>query len=346
MTTGTANVAVPYVINRLDEASAAFGSDSSLYLMIKVLLDRGAGPVLAVASGTTTPTLVQRQTAWEKLESDENARIRLTDSMVQSDLVALATSCSNANLIYNKQICFVGMASGTTKANLITAAGAIAAAGTDAATRAVLIAPGVYDDTGVLRGGNFAAAAVAAEVAKNSDPGNDLDLWDILLLTAIEKDGSGLPVFRRKVVSGAPINDYEDLLQGGVSPLQPSRVSGGVSTTHMRTTYTTNTAWDNLYTRIIVDQIFLDVKAYIYDNNYFRSGNTDVTRQRMKSGVEAVLLERQTWISPVQQPDGTFGYNVSVTPSPDMRQVTIGYEGVVVRGIQTVKVAGNLTITV
>jgi hypothetical protein len=66
----------------------------------------------------------------------------------------------------------------------------------------------------------------------------------------------------------------------------------------------------------------------------------------MKSGVEAVLNERANWIAPVTQPDGSQGYNVSVTPSSDMRQVTVGYEGVVVRGISTVKVAGHLSIPV
>lgn len=347
-TAGSVNINVPVVVNRLDEANVAFGPNSTLTAMIKVLLDRGAGPIIGIASakGTVTPTLAERQGAWEKLESDENVRIRLTDSEIQADLSALAVSCANADTLYNKQIAFVGLPSGTTKDNLIAGASSIAAGTLSAASRTCLVAPGVYDDAGVLQGGSFAAAAVAAEVAKNSDPGNDLDLWDIPLLTAIEKDGTGLPVFRRKVVSGSPVDDYEDLLQGGVSPLQPSRVAGGVATTHLRTVYITNTAWDAIYTRIIVDQIFIDVKNYIYDGGFFRQGNTDATRSRIRSGVEAVLIERQTWIGPVAQPDGTMGYNVTVTASPDFRQVIIGYEGIVVRGISTVKVAGHLSITV
>lgn len=165
-------------------------------------------------------------------------------------------------------------------------------------------------------------------------------------LLAIELDASGLPVFRRQVVAGVPQDDFEDLLQAGVSPLQPSRVSGGISTTHLRTAYTTNTSFDALYTRIIVDQLFIDVKAYIYDNNFFRAGNTETTRARMQSGVQAVITERSNWVLPVTQPDGSLGYNVTVVPSNDMRQVTVGYEGIVVRGISTVKVAGNLTIPV
>lgn len=344
---GTANVGTPYVINRLDEAASAFGPDSTLYTIINALLNAGAGPVIAIASAKgTIPTLVQRQAAWQKMESDESIRIRLTDSVVQADIAALSVSCANADLLYNKQIAIAGLATGTTKANLISAATAISSGGQIPASRTVLVAPGVYDGAGLLRSGSYAAACVAAEVAKNADPGNDLDLWNIPNLLAIELDGSGLPIFRRQVVAGVPMDDYEDLLQGGISPLQPSRVPGGVQTTHLRMAYITNTSYDALYTRIIVDQLFIDVKNYIYDNSYFRAGNTEITRARVRSGVEATLDARNTWLLPVNQPDGTTGYNVTCNPSPDMRQITVGYEGIVVRGISTVKVAGNLTIPV
>jgi hypothetical protein len=342
---GTAVVGTLYKINRLDESVGYFGPASSLHRVIKAVLDRGAGPVIAVASAKASgPTLVQRQAAWQKLEADTVTRLRLTDSETQADHAALAVSVANADLLYNKQIAIVGVASATTKANLLTAATAIAAGGISAATRTALVAPGVYDDTGTLRGGSFAAASVAAEVAKNSDPGMDLDLWPIPLLTGIELGSDGRPVFQRQVVAGTAVDDYEDLLQGGVSPLQPSRVAGGVQTTHLRTVYVANTSYDNLYTRVIVDQVFIDVRDYIMDGNFLRAGNTDATRARIKSGVEAVLAERASWIAPVIQPDGSRGYNVTVTSSADNRQVTVGYEGTVVRGINTVKVAANLSI--
>lgn len=336
-----------YTINRVDESSGHFGPVSSLHRITKALLDRGAGPVLAVASKKgSAPLLADRQAAWQKLESDVNVRLRFTDSEIQADLVAMAVSAANADLLFNKQIAIGGMPFGTTKAALITAAGAIAAGGIPAASRFCLVGPGVYDETGTQRGGSFAAAAVGAEIAKNADPSNDLDLWPIPNISAIELGTDGRPVFQRQVVAGAAVDDYEDLLVGGVSPLQPSRVPGGAMTTHLRTVYTTNTQWDNLYTRVIVDQVFIDVRNYVLDGNFLRMGNTLAVRNRIKSGVGAVLEERQSWIAKVNQPDGTPGYNVTVVPSPDGRQITIGYEGTVVRGISTVKVAANLTITV
>lgn len=346
---GTAVVGTLYTINRIDESSGLFGVASPLHRIVKAVLDRGAAPVVAGASHTTggvAITLAQRQAVWQAMESDENIRLRLTDSEVQADIVALAKSASYADVLYNKHVAIVGMPTGTTKAGLIAAVDAIVADGTATAKRGVLVGPGVYDDAGTLRGGSFAAAAVAAQLAKNADPVNDLDLTVVPFLTAIEKDAAGLPVFRRKVVAGAAVNDYEDLLTGGVSPLMPSRIGSGVQITHLRMAFKADGTFDSLQTRIVIDQIFLDVKAYIMDSNYLTSVNSETVRARIKSGVEAVLLERSEWIKPVQQPDGSLGYNVSVVSSADNRQVTIGYEGVVRRGISTVKVAPTLSIPI
>jgi hypothetical protein len=346
-TAGTASVAALYSILRTDQAVTLFGAASRLTTLISMLLGRGVVPITVVASAKgSPPTLIQRQAAWALLESDPSVRIRLTDSIAQADLVALATSLLNANLINHKQIGFMGMASGTAKAALITAAGAIAASGKEGATRAIFVGPGTYDEFGTLQDGGFAAACVAAEVAKNGDPSNDLDRYMLPLLTAIERDASAMPIFREKVVSGVPVNDFEDLLQGGVSPLMPADAPGGISITHLRTTYTTDTTHDALMTRIIEDQIFIDVKNYILNGGFLQQGNTPETRKRIQSGVDAVLHERISWLQPLTQPDGTLGYGVDVSSSADQRQVTVNYMGQIVRGIQTVQVTGNLSIAV
>jgi hypothetical protein len=232
------------------------------------------------------------------------------------------------------------MPTGTTKAGLISAAGAILN------KRVVVTGPGVYDEGGpaVLRDGSYLAASLAAEVAKNSDPSNDLDRWPLPLLSGIEKDSTGYPLFRVKTSGGVATNDSEDLLQGGVSPVM--LFNGQVQITHLRTTWTTDGTFDSLYTRIIVDQVFIDVRNYLLSSNYLSSPNTDATRGRIKSGVEALLNERGAWIAKKVQNDGTLGYNVSVTSSPDNRQLTVSYEGTVVRGISTIQVAASLDIPV
>lgn len=337
---GSQAIATPVDVSRPSDADTLFGAASTLATLIKFLLGRGVPVVTAVASASgTAPTLVQRQTAWALLESDRDIRIRLTDSTTQGDLVALADSCENAELINNKQVSFVGMPTATSSANLSTAAGAIAS------KRAVLVAPGVYDENGTLLSGAFAAASVAAEVAKNSDLADDLDTFGIAGLTDIEHGADGLPLFRQKVAAGVAVNDFEDLLQDGVSPLRRGR-NGGVEITHLRTTYTVDTTMDALMTRLIVDQLFIDVRDYVEDNNFLRRGNTQANRDDLKAGVEALLAERSNWVKPMLQPDGTTGYLVAVSSSADGRQVTVTYKGEVIRGIQTVLVDAQLSIPV
>lgn len=335
---GSGTVAVPYVVARPADADTLFGAASPLAGLVKFLLSNmGIPAVTAVIAKKSAPVLADRQGAWAILEAMPNIRIRLTDSVVQADLVALADSAEFAEGINNKQVAFGGMPSGTLSSALITAAAAIAS------KRLVLVGPGVYDESGVLQSGSRAAAAVAAMVSKNPDITDDLDTATIPGFTDIERDVNGMPIFRIKAGAGTPVNDFETLLQGGVSPLRRGR-NGGVEITHLRTSYTVDTTYDALQTRLIVDQIFIDVRDYVETNNFLRRGNTQTNRADLAAGVEALLQERNTWIQPVNQPDGSTGYSVGVAPSTDGKQVTVSYKGQVVRGIQTILVDAQLVI--
>jgi hypothetical protein len=336
---GTAVVAQPYQVSRHSEADTLFGA-SSLAQLVKFVMERGISPVIAIASEkAAVPTLVQRQAAWAVLESDELIRVRLTDSTAQADLVGLADSVEAADLLFNKQIAFGGMPLASDKTALTTAAAAISS------KRFVLVGPGIYDDDGVLRSGAYAAAAVAAEVAKNPDIADDLDRYPLSGLTGIEVNATGVPIFRRKVVSGSVVNDFEDLLDGGVSPLMQA-ATGGVAITHLRMAWITDSTFDALMTRLIVDQLFIDVRDYLHTNNFLRRGNTEETRDDIRAGVDALLAERSNWIAAKMQANGIPGFKVGVASSSDGRNVTVSYEGTVVRGIQTIDIAATIEIAV
>ena len=340
---GASAILVKHTISRPSVADTQFGAASPLTLIVKYLLDLGVGPVVAIASAKgSAPTLIQRQAAWQILEADKNTRIRLTDSTTDADLAALAVSCKNAALLNNKQICIVGKAVATSKAVYLTTATTIAA-DVDAAKRAVLVAPGVYDQNGVLKSGAYAAASVAARLALNPNVSDDLDTADLPRLTGIERDASGNDVFRSLVVSGSVVNDFEDLLQGGVSPLMPG-LNSGVAISHLRTTFKTDSTFDSLMTRLIVDEVFLLVREYCENFNQLRKGNTETTREQLRSGVDAILRENADMLQPVTLGDGTTGYAVQVTASGDGRQQIVSYQGIVVRGVSTIVVAANLTI--
>lgn len=335
---GTAAALTPVVVTELSQADTLFGPASLLAGLVKFVLLRGVPQVTAVVSKKgSAPLLADRQSAWEMLSENPAIRIRLTDSEAQTDLVALADSVEAATLINNKQIAFGGMATATSITGLTSAATAIIS------NRFVLVAPAVYDQDGVLQGGSYSAAAVAAEVSKNPDISDDLDLSSIPGFVGVEKESSGMPLFRLRVTGGTRVNDFETLLDGGVSPLQQNP-DGGVDITHLRTTFTTDTTFDSLATRLIVDQVFIDVRDYVLTNNYLRRGNTEEVREDIREGVEALLQERNNWIKAKTQPDGSEGYGVAVTASLDQKQVNIAYSGVVQRGIQTVVVNGQLEI--
>lgn len=331
------------VISRPADAVAQFGAVSNLTKLCNYLLDLGVGPLYAIASAkAAAPTLVQRQAAWQVLEAKREVRIRLTDSVVQADLVGLATSCNNANLMSNKQFCIVGLAAATTKANYIAANTALVAAA-DQGKRSVLVAPAVYDQSGVLVSGAYAAASVAALVAANDDPSDDLDTATLPKLTGIERDAVGNDLFREIVVAGVVQNDFEDLLQAGVSPLMPG-LNGGVAISHLRMNFKTDSTFDALMTRIIMDQLFVLVREYCLRFQALRKGNTPARRLQLASGVDALLRAQSDIIQPVVLGDGKTGYGVTVTTSADNRQMIIGYQGTVVRGAQTILVAPTLTI--
>ena len=338
---GDANVGQLYTLSTASEAHDAFGADSPISKVIDAVLDGGAAPVIAGASASgEAPTLDERKEVWDALASEPSVRLRLTDDVAQATLVALAESCEDAELVQNKQISLVGMDAGTTISGLIAAAAAISS------TRSCLIAPAVYDRDGVLQSGSYAAAIVASMVGINDNLADDLDLQVIPLLAAIEKDALGNPLFRNKVQGGTAINEFETALQGGVSPLAPGLLPGTVDITHLRTTYTGNSSYDALATRLIVDQLFVDVRDYVKASGFLRRGNTQANRNALAAAVTALLDERANWLEPVTLANNTVGYGVSVISSPDNRQLTVSYQGRVVRGIQTIQIAPVLTIPV
>lgn len=338
---GSASVAVPQVVTTGQEADTYFGANSSLAKLIKFVLGRGVNFVYAVASKKgSAPLLTERQTAWETLEENPEVRIRLTDSVTQADLVALADSCEYAEGIQNKQFCIVGLATPTTDTNLTTAATAIAS------KRGVLIGPGFFDDSGTLQDGSYSAALAAAEVARNPDITDDLDTLALAGTTGIETDtANGMPLFRLHAGGGTPVNDFETLLDAGVSVLRTGR-RGTAEIVHLRPTYKTDDTYDALMTLLIKDQLFIDIRTLLEGELFLRRGNTPDNRSYAASIVDAALKARNAWLLPKDLPGGGVGYGVSVTASSDKRKMIVSGMGEIVRNTQTIDISLNLSIPV
>lgn len=337
---GSATVGLPYTVTTAEQAVTYFGAASTLTVIVELLLARGLDYVVAVASKKgSTPSLGERQTAWANLEDDPTVRIRLTDSSTQADLVALAVSCVNAEKIQHKQFCVVGITAAT-KATVQAAATAVGS------KRGVLVAPGIYDLDGSLNTGAKAAAYAAAEIAKNANIVDSLNLAPIPATAGIEKDAtSGLPVYRLHTNGGTPLDDFEDLLTSGASPFQQS-AGGTASFTHLRMTYTTDDTFDALMTLLIKDEVFLGIRDMLLAARFLRSGNTANNRALAGKMTDQWLKSHDDWVEPITLADGTTGYGVTVTPSADLKSFTVNYFGNVVRGTNVININGTLTIPV
>lgn len=337
MSGGDATINLPETISSASEASDAFGSTSSLTEIVQLLLGRGYDQVTAVASDPSHD-LAGREAAWEALEDDDTIRLRLSDTTVQADMAALGASCENAEAIQNKQFAVCAMAAPTSKATLATIAAAIAS------KRAVLVGPGVYDLDGNLLSGGMLAALCGAEIAKNPDITDSLNLYEIPATTGIEKEAStGLPLFRLRANGGDPIDDFQDLLDDGVSPLKQAD-SGAAAFDHLRTTYTTDDTFDALQTLLIKDSVFLGLKQELADNKFLRKPNTVDNRNLAAAIVDAWLKAHDTWVSPIQLPDGKTGYGVTTASSTDGKKFTVSYFGQIVRGTNVIAIDGMLSI--
>lgn len=337
---GTAVIAVPLVCKTAEDAAVLFGPTSSLTQLVSYILSLGIEFVYAVASAKgVAPTLVQRQAAWATLEDNPDVRIRLTDSVTQADLVALADSCENAEGIQHKQFCVVGGAIPAVKATAIAVAGAIAS------KRAVLVSPHVYDTNGVLLSGQYGAARAAVAIALNPDIVDSMNGMSLAATSGVELAADGLPLFRPRANGGVPLNDLKDLLAGGVSPFQLGS-DGLAAFTHLRTTWTVDATYDSLMTLLIKDQVFIDIRKLLMDGLYLRSGNTPQMRAMAAKQVDSYLKSVSDWVEPIDLPDGTTGYGVTALPSSDLKSFTINYFGKVVRGTNVININGTLTIPV
>lgn len=336
---GSAVIALPVKVLTAEDANTYFGPASSLATLCKFLLARGLNYVVAVASASGSgPTLVQRQAAWVALEENPDIRIRLTDSVTQADLVALADSCEWAEPIQHKQFCFLGLGGTSVKATVTAAASAIAS------KRAVLTAGHVYDVNGNLLSGQYDAAVAAVEVALNPDIMDSMNSKPIGATAGIEKDAAtGLPIWRYKANAGTPVNDFQDLLTAGASPYQQDR-GGQAAFTHLRTTWVADTTFDALATLLVKDQVFLDIRDLLLDHKALRQPNTPDNRSLAAKIVEEYLKGHADWVDKVNLADGTRGYGVTVVNGIDGKSYTVNYFGQIQRGTNVINVNGTLTI--
>ena len=148
--------------------------------------------------------------------------------------------------------------------------------------RVVLVGPDIASDDGGTMSAVFAAAAVAAVIAGNTDPSVPINCAELTLFGAAGKRLSD--------------NEIDQLVRGGVTPIE---TVGGVSspvrgiTTKTSSGGAADTPWRELTTILIVDEVIPTIRSALR-TRFARSKNTAQRGGAIRSQVVLELEEMKS----------------------------------------------------
>lgn len=269
-TKGTANKVE--LITSYEEGKSVFGEDASgvygMSTLLKFLFANGAGAVKAVAVGKDESEEKDYASAFAALSDEEDVGVMVCDSAAQSVHLLLKTAAEDASAARRERIAVIG-GSEETVAQMVNRAKAVNS------ERVVLVGPDIASDDGGTMSAVFAAAAVAAVIAGNTDP-------------SVPINGA-----EGKRLSD---NEIDQLVRGGVTPIE---TVGGVSspvrgiTTRTSSGGAADTTWRELTTILIVDEVIPTIRSALR-TRFARSKNTAQSRGAIRSQVVLELEEMKS----------------------------------------------------
>lgn len=270
-TKGTANKVE--LITSYEEGKSVFGEDASgvygMSTLLKFLFANGAGAVKAVAVGKDESEEKDYASAFAALSDEEDVGVMVCDSAAQSVHLLLKTAARR------ERIAVIG-GSEETVAQMVNRAKAVNS------ERVVLVGPDIASDDGGTMSAVFAAAAVAAVIAGNTDPSVPINGAELTLFGAAGKRLSD--------------NEIDQLVRGGVTPIE---TVGGVSspvrgiTTKTSSGGAADTTWRELTTILIVDEVIPTIRSALR-TRFARSKNTAQSRGAIRSQVVLELEEMKS----------------------------------------------------
>lgn len=249
---GTANKVE--LITSYEEGKSVFGEDASgvygMSTLLRFLFANGAGAVKAVAVGKDESEEKDYASAFAALSDEEDVGVMVCDSAAQSVHLLLKTAAEDASAARRERV--------------------------------VLVGPDIASDDGGTMSAVFAAAAVAAVIAGNTDPSVPINGAELTLFGAAGKRLSD--------------NEIDQLVRGGVTPIE---TVGGVSspvrgiTTKTSSGGAADTTWRELTTILIVDEVIPTIRSALR-TRFARSKNTAQSRGAIRSQVVLELEEMKS----------------------------------------------------
>ena len=271
-TKGTANKVE--LITSYEEGKSVFGEDASgvygMSTLLKFLFANGAGAVKAVAVGKDESEEKDYASAFAALSDEEDVGVMVCDSAAQSVHLLLKTAAEDASAARRERIAVIG-GSEETVAQMVNRAKAVNS------ERVVLVGPDIASDDGGTMSAVFAAAAVAAVIAGNTDPSVPINGAELTLFGAAGKRLSD--------------NEIDQLVRGGVTPIET--VGGVSSPVRGITTKTSSGGAAELTTILIVDEVIPTIRSALR-TRFARSKNTAQSRGAIRSQVVLELEEMKS----------------------------------------------------
>lgn len=301
---------------------AAFGGDTTgchMDMLLRLLFAGGAATVVAVKVADTA-TIEDYTAAFAKLNERDDVQLVVCDSGETVVHQALREAVEKASNARKERIGVVGGQEENTM-ELIAHAQALNS------ERMVLVAPDAVGSDESNLPGYAAAAAVAAVVARNSDPAAPINGLVLPGLCGLTKEYDD--------------NTIDLLVRGGVLPLEC--VAGEVSpirgiTTRTMTGNVRDATWRELTTILIVDRIIPQLRRTLR-RKFIRTKNTAQNRSAIRSQV-IVELERAKRAELIESYDG-----VTAAPSEDDPSVCeVEFQFAVAHGLNQIYLTAHIAV--
>jgi len=297
--TGTSNdeahklTNIAYAPFSFKDAEEKYGEDSNIVKLMSVCIANGASKFIVVRAAEDLD-VVDYKAALAAAELEEAIDIVIMDSDNPLDHVELKNHAVSASDNRRERIGIVGFDAGTDFATVINQAKALNSG------KVYTSYPNALDNTGTELSGIYTAAALAGQIAAETDPS--------MPMTNVQVNGFyGLA----KKLKDDEINS---LIEAGVIPLEVRsgeiRIVRAVSTYTKDATGNTDITWQELTTTLITHHILKDMRRRL-TSAFSRAKQTAETRDAIKSEVLTALLEYQAadYIEDVKDEDVSIEIN-------------------------------------
>ena len=322
--TGTDNQA--YAPASFNDAEARYGKGTNIANLMEIAMRNGASKfiIVKVAEDGGTPGEFLYEDALAVLALEEAVNIVLTDIEDSTGHEILKAHCLEASANRKERIAIIGNAVSADMSSVNTGAGTLNSG------RVFSVYPNPLDASGDEISGIYAAAALAGQIAAETDPS--------MPMTNVELKGFfGLS---KKLTD----DEMNTMILAGVIPLESN--NGKITVVRAVSTYTkdeegnNDITWQELTTTTISDFIFKDLRSRL-SKKYGRAKQNQKTRDALKSEMMSGLFdyERLEYLEEVQANDAS----VAVNPAnPTRNDIRFKYN--VVTPLNVIHLTGHLVL--